>query len=196
MTHRRKILGWLAAACLVCSAPAIALEASGVKFDETLQLAGKELKLNGAGIRYKAIFKVYAVGLYLPEKKTTLAEILPLPGPRRLAIVMLRDVSSEDFGDAFMQGLSNNADKAEQTSVLSQTMQFGELFAMFPGLKKGDTIALDWIPGSGTLCELNGKLVGHVIPDLAFYNVVLKIWLGKHPADSALRQKLLGDPET
>ena len=83
----------LACACL-CAAlaqAALAVEVGGVKLDETVQLASRELKLNGAGVRYKVIFKVYTIALYLPEKKTQLADILPLPGPRRLEIVMLRD---------------------------------------------------------------------------------------------------------
>lgn len=196
MIDRRNMLALLAAASLAAvslSLPAGAMELAGVKLDDTIHLAGHELKLNGAGIRYKAIFKVYAIGLYLPEKKTTLADILTLPGPRHLGIVMLRDVSSDDFGDAFMKGLNNNADKAERTAVLSQTMQFGEVFAQFPGLKKGDAISLDWLPGTGTVCQVNGKQIGDAIPDIAFYNVVLKIWLGEKPGDKSLRQKLLGD---
>ena len=50
-----------------------AAEVSGVKFDETAKVAGKELVLNGVGMRTKFIIKVYAAGLYLTEKKHTVA---------------------------------------------------------------------------------------------------------------------------
>ena len=185
----------LGAACL-CGAlaqPALAVDVGGVKLDETVQLANRELKLNGAGVRYKVIFKVYTIALYLPEKKTQLAEILALPGPRRLEIVMLRDITSDELGQAFMQGLKRSSDQADRTRLLSQTMQFGAMFEMVPGLKKGDILTVDWLPDEGTLCKLNGKQVGDKVPELAFYNALLKIWIGAHPADMQLRAHLLGD---
>lgn len=185
----------LAAACLAAAfgQGAQAFEVGGVKLDETVLVANKELKLNGAGVRYKAIFKVYAAGLYLPERKSNVADILALAGPRRVSLVMLRDISSEDFGQGFMTGLNNNSDKAEKTKILNQTMQFGQMFAMLPGVKKGDVLALDWIPGVGTQCQLNGRKIGEVMPDIAFYNAVLKIWIGDKPVDNLLKPKLLGE---
>jgi hypothetical protein len=36
------------------------------------------------GMRTKLIIKVYAAGLYLPEKKTAVADILKVDGPRRV----------------------------------------------------------------------------------------------------------------
>ena len=172
---------------------ALAAEAGGVKFDETVKVAGKELKLNGVGVRTKFIVKVYAAGLYLPEKKTSAAEVLKLEGPRRVTLVMLREVSSDSFGKAFMDGLNDNVDNAEKMKLVPQISKFGEMFAMLEALKKGDVLHLDWIPGSGTQCELNGKKIGEVVPDLAFYNAVLRIWLGDKPVDRSLKPALLGE---
>jgi len=196
MTNKKiqRIQRLLASACLAVAfaQPALAVEVSGIKLDDTVHIADKDLKLNGAGVRYKAIFKVYAVGLYLLEKKTTVAEVLAAPGPRRVTLVMMRDITSDAFGEAFMNGLNNNSDKAEKTRILNQTMQFGEMFAQISGLKKGDVLALDWIPGSGTHCQLNGKPIGVVMTDQVFYNAILKIWIGDKPADVSLKPKLLG----
>ena len=185
----------LAAACLASafSQGVLAVEVSGIKISDTTKVANKDLKLNGAGTRIKAIFKVYTAALYLPEKKTLVADVLALPGPRRVTLVMLRDVSSDDFGQAFMTGLNNNTDSTEKAKIIKQIMQFGELFASLPGLKKGDVLHLDWIPGSGTQCELNGKRIGELMPDLIFYNAILKIWLGEKPVDRSLKPALLGD---
>ncbi|MES2074145.1 MAG: chalcone isomerase family protein [Pseudomonadota bacterium] len=196
MNRRTTLKSLLATAFLAtgfCLPAHAATEVAGVKFDDSISLAGKELKLNGAGVRTKVFFKVYALGLYLPEKKTSVAEILPLAGPRRVAITVLRELSSEQFGEAFMSGLNANTDKAERSKVLPQTMKFGEMFAQFPGLKKGDVLTVDWIPGEGTQCHLNGKKIGELLPDLAFYNAILRIWLGDKPADSSLKPQLLGE---
>lgn len=188
-----RIKSLLAAALFAFGGPAMALEVGGVHLDDNVQLASKPLKLNGAGLRVKAIFKVYAMGLYLPEKKSTVADVLAAPGPRRVTLVMMRDISSDDFGQSFMSGLNNNSDKTEKTKILNQTMQFGEMFAQIPGLKKGDVLTVDWVPGQGTQCQLNGKKIGETAPDLAFYNAILKIWIGDKPADTALKPKLLGE---
>jgi hypothetical protein len=185
----------LAVAMLACavSRGALAAEVSGIRFDDSARVGGKELTLNGVGLRTKFVFKVYAAGLYLPEKKNSVADIMKLEGPRRVTLVIMRDISSEDFGQAFMTGLTNNSGAAEKNSFLTQTMQFGQMFQSIPGVKKGDILHLDWIPGVGTVCELNGKKIGDTLPDLAFYNAVLRIWIGDKPADSALKPALLGE---
>ena len=170
-----------------------AVDAGGISFEDTARVAGKEIKLNGAGVRTKVFVKVYAAGLYVPEKRNNVADILRQEGPRRVTVVMARDVSADTFGKAFMDGLNDNLDKAEKARVASQIGKFGEVFAMVENLRKGDVLHLDWIPGSGTQCTLNGRKLGEPIPDLAFYNAVLRIWLGDKPVDGSLKSALLGD---
>lgn len=170
-----------------------AVDIDGYKFDDSAKVAGKDLKLNGAGMRTKLVFKVYAAGLYLPEKKNNVPDILKQDGPRRITLQMARDVSSEDFGKAFTDGLNDNVDKADKAKIASQISKLGAIFASVDGLKKGDVLHIDWIPGTGTVCELNGKKLGDTIPDLAFYNALLRIWLGDKPVDRSLKPALLGD---
>jgi hypothetical protein len=196
MISRRTGLKALAAGAFLALSlghPAFAaVDVSGYKFDDVNKVGGRDLALNGAGMRTKLVFKVYAAGLYLPEKKTAVADILKLEGPRRVTLQMARDVSSEEFGKAFMDGLNDNVDRTEKAKIVSQIGKMGEVFAMVDGLKKGDTLHIDWIPGTGTVCELNGKKLGDTIPDIAFYNAVLRIWLGDKPVDRSLKPALLG----
>jgi hypothetical protein len=192
MANSKFLAGALLAFALIQGASA-ATEVSGVKFDDTVKVAGKDLKLNGAGMRTKFIVKVYAAGLYLPEKNRNVADILKMDGPRRVTLVMMRDLTSNDFGDAFMTGLNNNLGAAEKSQFVSQISKFGEMFGSIEALKKGDVLHLDWIPGTGTQTELNGKKVGEAVPDLAFYNAVLRIWIGDKPADSSLKPAMLGE---
>lgn len=191
-TAKRRSL--LAAALFACAiAPgAFAAEISGVKFADTAQVAGRELKLNGLGMRTKLFVKVYAAGLYLPEKKRDVAELLKLDGPRRVTLVMMRDVSSEDFGKAYMEGLNDNLDQAEKARLASHISKVGDMFGRMAGLKKGDVLNLDYVPGTGTVYELNGKRISAPIPDLEYYNAMLRIWLGAKPVDGSLKMQLLG----
>jgi hypothetical protein len=170
---------------------AAAAEVAGVKYDDTAKVAGKELQLNGLGVRTKFIIKVYTVGLYLADKSTSTEEIFKNTEARRVRLVMMREVTAEEFGNAFMSGINNNATSSEKTKIVTQISKFGEMFALLEGLKKGDVLDLDWVPGQGTTCYLNGKRIGEVTPGHEFNNAVLKIWLGEKPADSSLKPKLL-----
>jgi len=189
-----KTLATGAALALAFALPAMAaIDVNGVKFDDTNKVGGKDLKLNGAGMRTKLIIKVYAAGLYLPEKSKNVAEILKMDGPRRVTLVMARDLSSQDLAKAFMDGINENLDKAEKAKIVTQIGKFGEMFASVDDIKKGDVMHMDWIPGTGTVCELNGKRIGDTASDINFYNAVLRIWLGDKPADSSLKPALLGE---
>ena len=194
---RRLVAKGMMAGALLAAAVSLPAQASvdvnGYKFEDTAKVAGKDLKLNGAGMRTKFVIKVYAAGLYLPEKKTAVADVLKQDGPRRVTLQMARDISSEDFGKAFMDGLNENVDRAEKQKIVSQISKIGELFASVDGLKKGDVLHLDWIPGTGTQAELNGKKLGDPIPDINFYNAILRIWLGDKPVDRSLKPALLGE---
>lgn len=196
ITRRNILKSAVAAAILAASSlPAFAAEVAGVKFADTVTVAGHELKLNGAGVRTKLVFKVYALGFYLQDRKSTVADVLAAPGPRRIRIVSMRDLSSDDFGMAFMKGLNDNVAAEERTKLLPQTKAFGEMFAQFPGLKKGDELVVDWNPSVGSQSFLNGKKVGEPQPDLAFFNAIMRIWIGNKPVDSSLKPKLLWNAE-
>ena len=187
--NRALAMLWMLAFAL----PAAAVELEGVKLDDTVRVAGKDLKLNGAGVRTRVIFKVYALGLYLQDKKKTPADVLAADGPRRFTLVMLRDVSGADMSEAFMTALNKNSEEAEKGKIASQIGQFGEMFSKIDTLKKGGVVTGDWVPGSGTVIQLNGKPLADPLPDVAFYNAILKIWLGDKPADTSLKPALLGE---
>jgi hypothetical protein len=175
----------------VLGSAAAAVDVAGVKYQESLNVGGKELMLNGAGVRTKFIIKVYAAGLYLQSKESTTEGVMKAEGPRRIRLVMLRDVSSDDFGSAFMSGLNANVSKDDKAKIVGQISKYGEMFASIDGLKKGDTLDTDYIPGVGAQSYLNGKKIGTALPDIIFYNSVLRIWLGDKPADSTLKTRLL-----
>lgn len=188
-------LGSVLAICsaLFFSHHAAAVELAGVKLDDSVRVANQDLRLNGAGIRSKLIFKVYVVALYLPEKKTTTAEVLAAPGARRVSIAMLRDVASDEFAKAFSSGIEQNTEAAERAALAPSMAKFNAMFASVPQLKEGDALQVDWLPGAGMAVQLNGKRLLEPVADLAFYNAVLRIWLGSKPVDDKLKRQLLSE---
>jgi hypothetical protein len=177
---------------VACALPVSAATVDGVKIDDTTTVAGKSLVLNGAGMRKKFVINVYVAGLYLSEKKNTPADVQALTTPKRVTLILQREVSSDEFGQLFITSMNKNSTKEEKAKVISQTGKFGEMFAAQDKVKKGDVITMDWIPGQGTVSSINGKPMGEPMPDIAFYNAVLRIWLGDSPAQDDLKDAMLG----
>ncbi len=189
-----RLRSWIAAWTLgIAALGAVAqpVELAGAKFEPQMTVAGAMLGLNGAAIRYKVVFKVYAVGLYLPAKAATLDAVVAQQGPKRVHAVMLRDVSGSELGKNFAHHFEDNATREEFAASISQIFRFGELFASRKMMKAGDSFSLDWIPGAGTVISINGVPQGDPYPGAAFYNGMLKLWIGDR--DSAgVRAALLG----
>lgn len=189
---KQHLASLLMATAALTALPSMAAEVNGIKFDDSMTVGGKSLVLNGLGIRHKVV-KVYAVGLYLSEKKSDTAGVVALTTPKRFRIVSLREMTSEELGQAFLTGINKNLDKDEKSKYVSQLVKFGELFNEVEGGKKGDVILGDYIPGTGTVIHFNGKQLGQPLPDIGFFNAILRIWIGNNPADPTLKPLLLGE---
>lgn len=162
---------------------------------ERVQIAGKELKLSGVGISYRMIFKVYAMGLYLPDARSSASKLVEVSEPRRLCMSMLRDVSSDDFNEAITDYMMQNQ-RELGPKITAQLQQLSQAIGRrSEGLRKGDLLTLDWVPDTGVVVELNRKQLTEPLRDVQFYNLLLGIWLGDKPADPLLKSKLLGLPE-
>lgn len=62
-------------------------------------------------MRYKAIFKVYAAGLYLAQRQGTPEEVRAAPGAERMQVTMLRDIDANEPGKLCTRGVQDNASK-------------------------------------------------------------------------------------
>jgi len=184
---------WAALCGGAVAGPAAATELDGVRLDDSAQVAGKDLKLNGAGLSLRLVFKVYAISLYLAEPRKTAEEVLNSDGPRRLAILMLRDVSGEEFGRAMADSVAEHGDGSSAAPLDNGVLRVGlSIAAQARGLRKGDRLTMDWVPGVGAVIELNQRPLIAPIPDKRFYTALLSVWLGAKPSDPALKTKLLG----
>jgi hypothetical protein len=180
----------LAFAAMGASAQPAELE--GVKLEPTAQVGGAALTLNGAGVRTRAIFKVYVAGLYVPAKSNSAAALLGQKGPRRVAITMLRNVDADTFAGALIEGLQKNHTDAQLAGFKAQIDALSASLKAAGEAKKGDVIHLDFAPDTGTRVVVNGKPQGSAIAGEDFYTAVLRIWLGDKPADADLKKGMVG----
>jgi Chalcone isomerase-like len=172
--------------------PAHAIEVSGVNYNETIDVAGEKLQLNGVGIRYKAVFKVYTMGLYTNKKASTPEEVWAMPGNKRFTLTMLREIDAAELGRLFTRGIQENNTQADTTRSLPDVMRMGVLFGEHKTLKPGEVLEVNLVRGAGVQISIKGKPVGEPFKDPAFFKLMLNIWLGKNPADWKLKDALLG----
>ncbi len=177
---------------LTLSLPALAKEkeVAGVKFPETVSVEGKELKLNGAGLRTKAIFKVYAAGLYVETPSKDGAQIVSSDQIKRVRLTMLRDLEKQKITDAISDGIEKN-NKAQLAALKARLDTFN---AAIPDLKKGDELVLTYVPGKGTSVQSkSGQEIS--VEGKDFADALFGVWLGKNPVDGDLKDGMLGNED-
>ena len=188
---------WALGVCafiLAGSAWSQAVTVADVKYEPTQTLGDSTVQLNGAGVRYKAVFKVYTAGLYLEKKASTPQEVASQRGPKRLSITMLREIDSTELGKLFSRGMVDNMDRAAFSRIVPGVLRMSQIFSDHKKLQAGDQFMIDWIPGTGTVITVKGKVQGEPFKEPEFFNALLGIWLGNLPADFKLKDALLGKP--
>jgi hypothetical protein len=181
----------VAVALLLACGLASAAEIAGVRFEDRLSAGGAALELNGAGLRQRAFFQVYAMGLYLPRKTSSAQEAIDMPGSKRIDIRMLRDVGAEPFTEALVDGLKDNH-SPEQLAPLEQGVRtLSEAMARVKEARKGMLVQLVW-DGRATVAMADGKPITAPIEGEPFFRALLRIWLGERPVAEDLKQALLG----
>jgi hypothetical protein len=164
-------------------------------FPKQIQVEGVKLNLNGLGTRYKAIFKVYDMGLYTSEKATTLQEVLSTLGPKKIEFVALRELSTTDLGQLFYRGIKENSTPAQYLRHATSALRISEVASGRSKIMAGESFSLEFVQGKGLTFSIMDKPQGAPIGDAEFFAMVLSIWLGPVPADFMLKDALLGIPK-
>ena len=105
------------------------IDVSGVKYEDVIDQRGSKLILNGAGVRYKAVFKVYTAGLYLQKKASTTEDVISMLGSKRITLTMLREVDSNELGKLFTRGVEDNTPKSEIGKLIPGLIKMGQIFS-------------------------------------------------------------------
>jgi hypothetical protein len=192
MSRSLAVLALAAAVGIGGSSWAQPIEIEGVKFEPSVQVGGQALQLNGAGVRTRVFFKVYAAGLYVPQKSTDANALLAQKGPRRIAINMLRNVDAETFANSLNDGLKANHSEQQLAAFKAQSDALTATMLTIGEAKKGDVIHFEFTPDAGTRIVVNGQPRGNPIAGEDFFTAVLRIWLGNRPADADLKKGMLG----
>jgi long-chain acyl-CoA synthetase len=174
---------------LLLALPAFAAEVGGVKLDDKVSLGGKELVLNGAGIRTKLVFKVYVASLYVPAKVGDLQGVLA-SNPRRVQLNLLRDLSADDLAGALADGIKETSSAEQAAAAKTQTDQLLSIMKSVGQAKSGQVVTLDFV-GGDTRIGFDGQAKGSIAGD-AFNAALMRIWMADKPVQPDLRKAMLG----
>lgn len=190
MRFPKPLLSAVLFALLSVSAVAAPAELAGVKIDSNTTVAGVNLPLNGAGIRVKFL-KIYVGELFVGKKVHTLEELVTAPGPKRLKMTFLREVDASAFGKLLTRGVQDNVAKDQYSRMVPGLIRMGEIFGANKSLGPGDTVTNDWIPGTGLVVTVKGKVQGEPIRDPEFFHGLMAVWFGTNPGDWKLKDAML-----
>ncbi len=166
-----------------------AIEIESVTLPDTIQLQGKTLQLNGAGIRTKFFFDIYVGGLYLEQHASSAKAVLADHGVKRVTMNFLYGkVGREKLTDGWEEGFEKNQSHKQMQALNERLGQFN---ALFTDARRGDSVVFDFLGDGSTHVSFNGSEKG-VINGVDFQQALLAVWLGKKPADSDLKDAMLG----
>lgn len=160
---------------------------AGVTMTETMGVEGKNLKLNGMGLRTKVVFKVYVAGLYLETPSKDPAAIISTDQVKSIRLSIMRSLKGSQVSEAIEEGFEKNS-KAQMPALKAR---LDKLASMLPNVEKGDDILLTYAPGKGTVVTVKGAEKG-VIEGKDFADALFSVWLGAHPVQEDLKKALLG----
>jgi hypothetical protein len=163
-----------------------ARDPAGGTMPEIIKDNGKVLALNGTGIGTKILVHVYAIGLYLERKTTDARTAITTDQAKRIALVMLRNVTREQFVEAVERGMVRNSG----VPMAKLRSRLDLLERALPALEKGDMLDFTYLPAVGTVVRGQGRELK--IPGKDFAEALFSVWLGPHADSGSLRDKLLG----
>ena len=175
---------------LALAMPALAKEKAGVNVPEAITVDGKSLKLNGVGLRKKAIFKVYVAALYAENTTQNANTFINSDQVKQVKMVMLRDLDQDQIVGAVRDGFEKN-NKAKMPALKERLDKFA---AAIPNVKKGDVLTLTYVPGKGTsVTSKSGQAM--TVEGKDFADALFSVWLGQEPVSDGLREEMLGQDD-
>jgi hypothetical protein len=171
----------------LAASAASAADVAGVHVADTVTAEGKTLKLNGAGLRKKLLFKVYVAALYLETPSRDGAAVVADSGIKNMRLTIMRSLKGKQISEAIDEGFERNS-KAQQDKLRARLQK---LEAMIPDLKEGDEMGFTWVPEKGVQVSVRGTDRG-TIEGRDFADALLSVWLGPEPVQEDLKKALLG----
>lgn len=161
---------------------------AGVAMPDTVRTEEGLLTLNGVALYSKFGMKVLVAGMWLDHRERDPDKILTSDLPRRYVSRFLRHVSAQRVCKELKKGLEANTPGASP----QVREQFAVLCSWTQDFEAGDEITVTYMPGKGSLVEINGVRKGALIGK-GFADAYFGCAIGPKPGlGGKFRKRLLG----
>ena len=159
-----------------------------VELPNELVVKEHQLQLQGAGTRVKLWMDMYAMGLYLQQKKKQVEKIINNDESMGIRLEIISGlITSAKMEKATRDGFKN-ATNGKTGPISTEINEFISVF--LEGIEKKDIFEFVYVPSDGTMVYKNGQLK-KTIMGLPFKQALFGIWLCDKPADKNLKEELL-----
>ncbi|MHA7057090.1 chalcone isomerase family protein [Aquimarina sp. M1] len=151
--------------------------------------SGEDLMINGAGMREKFFFDIYAGGLYLKKKSASASSIAAADETMAIKLHILSGMMSRSkMESALRDGFkkSTNGNTASLNKRINTFVGF-----IKDEIEEGQIYDIVYEKGKGSVIYKDGVEKGHV-EGLDFKKALFNIWIGDNPADKGLKNEMLG----
>jgi len=195
ITNGLKAVSWrsltvalITAVTVMIASPAFAKRVGKATVPDNLTVGSTDLPLRGAGLRTRAVFKLYAAALYTTVEGDGNA-VSEADEPMALHLHILSKLVSKKKMVAALNDGFKASTGGDASAIQGEIDQM--IAAMDKPLEPGVSYTLAYEPGVGTTMTRNGE-DAVVIEGLAFKQALFGIWLGDSPAQGKLKTSMLG----
>lgn len=176
-------------AILMMATASYGLDIAGITMPDSMKSGDTSLVLNGAGIRTKFFMDMYVGGLYLKQKSSNSAAIVNGDEPMATRLHIISGmITSERMEEAVREGFEKSTNG--NTAPIQQEIEnFINIFK--EKINVNDIFEFFYVPGKGLEVYKNGA-PARVVPGIAFKKALFGIWIGDNPAQSSLKEAMLG----
>ncbi len=161
---------------------------NGITFPDTYPAGKEKLVINGGGTRVKYWMDMYVASLYLTSKSKEDAAIVSANSSMAIRMCIVSGlISSDKMISAVNEGFEKSTG-GKMEPLKDKIEKFKNSFS--DPITKGDVFDIVYT-GEKVSIYKNGKLKSE-IEGLEFKKAVFGIWLGSDPADSDLKEGMLG----
>ena len=169
--------------------PAYAKKVGDATIPDSIDIAGTEVSVRGAGLRRRSFFTLYAAGLYT-EMSGDGNFITQADEPMAIHLLITSTLISKK---RMISALKTGFKKSTGGDPAAIQGEIDQMIAAFDKpLKPGTAYTLAYEPGVGTRMTRNGE-DAIVIEGLAFKQALFGIWLGDNPVQAKLKKGMLGN---
>ena len=176
---------------IICIFAQAQTKINGLTFPDTYSAGKDKLVLNGGGVRDKYWMDMYVGALYLTAKSKNAADIISANTSMTIRMCIVSGlITSDKMMSAVREGFEKSTG-GKQAAFKDKIDQFQKGFS--DPIKKGDVF--DIVYTSETISIYKNSTLKVEIPGFDFKKAVFGIWIGEEPADSDLKEGMLGEAD-